>query len=365
MDLELDDMNNVLEIKEIHSREYLPMCLQKTNEPSLQGVNDWLRKRNLPPSREGLKELHKEFGRFENYRNMFSLSDQYWFQRNTRETWDKLNFFTHTYPTAIGDAQFAPWMVTEEDLKAQSPDLTTNGVCRKQWIQDPETLDSYLLKARSVAHQQEPLSEVLTSLLLKRMNILPFVNYELTVNKLYLCSKSKCFVTRDTEFVPAKSLFDMRERRAGETSYQHFLIVCDDYGIRGAKEYLDKMIFIDALTGNNDRHWGNFGFLRNVEEPGGKLMFAPLFDFGSAFLSYGKKSLDRKSVFVNEEVRVCKNYRSLFHGQAFEDLSELYEIIDMYPDLHEDIKKDIKEGFKEKIETFILNESSRGGAKSR
>lgn len=58
-------------------------------------------------------------------------------------------------------------------------------------------------------------------------------------------------------------------------------------------DYLVVMILFDYLLGNEDRHYNNFGVLRNCKT--GKFMAAPLFDFGLGLfehdLRYQNKSL--------------------------------------------------------------------------
>lgn len=176
---------------------------------------------------------------------------------------------------------FSPWEVREENLSLSTPDITTNGVLRKRWIRE-ENGESYLIKAGSKFYHQEPLSEVLASITLERLELLPFVKYELAVDGLRLCSKCKNFVNENTEFVPASYIYSKIPRKKDETVYEHLLLMCEKYGIANAQEYINNMITADKIIGNDDRHLGNFGFIRDVET--GKIIgFAPLFDSGSAY----------------------------------------------------------------------------------
>ena len=55
---------------------------------------------------------------------------------------------------------------------------------------------------------------------------------------------------------------------------------CAAIGIDNAADMLDKMIVCDDLLANHDRHWRNFGIIRDVETL--ECRPAPLFDSGSS-----------------------------------------------------------------------------------
>ena len=118
--------------------------------------------------------------------------------------------------------------------------------------------------------------------MLGKMNIIPFVEYELVIEGLRLCSKCRNFVDEDTEFVPASHIYYKKPRKATDTIYAHLMKMCRCYGIKDAEDYVDAMIAADHILGNDDRHLGNFGFIRDVETAG-ITGFAPLFDSGSSY----------------------------------------------------------------------------------
>ena len=344
------EQNKITDIGELYDPAALPIILQ--HKLDLESINKWLSKRKMPDNREGLTEVKNIYGAFENYRNMFSLTDQYWFKRSNKDSWDKLNFFSNKYSTAVGRSLFTPWAVNKDEISKQSPDLTTNGVLRKMWIQDDD-MTSYLIKAGSKKFHQEPLSEVLASLLLHRLHIVPYVEYELCVYGLRICSKCKNFVTKDTEFVPAQYIYSKEPRLSNETKYEHFVRMCGLYEIKNVEHYLDHMILADIIIGNDDRHLGNFGFLRDVNT--GKFIgFSPLFDFGSAFCEYNadKKTTSENKVFADQEHRVLITYGYEASIRILEDYTPLFNLIDMYPNLTEKQKDAIKGGIKKRAARF-------------
>lgn len=331
----------ITDIRRIREKEFLPICLQK--DMTIEKSNRWLSKRKIPKNREGLEEATILFGDYLQFRNMFSLSDQYWVKYQKNDTWEKGNFFTNRYSNAVGRSFFIPWELNKKEVRQQGPDLTTNGVLRKVWMQD-EHKESFLIKAGSRKFHQEPISEVLSSFMLKHVNFIPFVEYTLYVYGYRMCSKCKGFVTKDTEFIPFKQLYDYEPRKENETPYDHVLRACDAFEIIGAKEYIDKMILADILIGNKDRHLGNFGVLRNANTA--KIEgFSPLFDFGSAF--WGKQDEEKrkvKTMFNSVEKEVLKRNKEYLASKLPENEELLFSFIDMYPEITIAEKQEIKKG---------------------
>src|SRR5699024_8037502 len=76
--------------------------------------------------------------------------------------------------------------------------------------------------------------------------------------------------------------------------YQHFIDCCRELGIDGAVPFLDRMIVLDYLIANEDRHFNNFGVLREAETLKW-IGFAPIYDSGSS-LGYDKMPAQIRSV---------------------------------------------------------------------
>ena len=322
------------------ANDLMPVSLQDGFD--LEKLNQWFGKRRIPEKREGLKQARLLAHGFDEDRNYFSLSDQYWVKQSPRDSWRKLNFFTNRYSQEIGNLFFEPWNADLTKIKEPSPDRTTNGVLRKKWVQDEEG-NSWLIKAGSVIYHQEPLSEVLASIMLQKMDILPFVPYELVVEGMRFCSKCRNFVTADTEFVSASELFRRKPRKNGVSVYDHLLHMCEDYQIENAKEYLDRMIIVDHVLCNPDRHLGNFGFLRDANN--GKILgFAPLFDCGSAYWGKSDEVYEVKSkLFEDCRIDILEEAGKKGLLQNAKTSREMKRLVSMYPEIGEKKKAAIKE----------------------
>ena len=65
--------------------------------------------------------------------------------------------------------------------------------------------------------------------------------------------------------------------------YQHYLNICNEADVRDIQTFMDKMIVVDHIIANEDRHTNNFGLLRNADT----LEFisaAPVYDSGTSLL---------------------------------------------------------------------------------
>ena len=92
------------------------------------------------------------------------------------------------------------------------------------------------------------------------------------------------------DFVSAYYIFSAFPRADGVSAYDHFLACCEKLGIPDVPERLQQMMILDYLICNQDRHFGNFGAIRDavtLEWVG----FAPIFDSGTSlwFDQYASK----------------------------------------------------------------------------
>ena len=280
-----DDTSTILKVSEVIRLEYLPTGITITNGlPDRKSLNDWWRGRSIPASRSGIREaLHimnvssteqlliKCYG--------LSLSDQYWINPHDHPLdWDHINFFENPFSDDVGNALFGQTSPHEE-LELMSPCNTSDGWLRKKWkIIDGKRC---LIKSGSNPFHQEPLNEVLATFLHQRLNHAAYVKYDLFWENDIPYSVCENFVTSETELVSAYSIFKSQKKRNHHSYHEHFLLCCEHYGIPGMKEFLNYLLIFDFLIANTDRHFGNFGAVRNVDT----LQWvgpAPVFDSGTS-----------------------------------------------------------------------------------
>ena len=84
----------------------------------------------------------------------------------------------------------------------------------------------------------------------------------------------------NTEFLNAQWIIQ-KEPQGMKDMYAHFLDICKKNGIQDVKERMDEMMWLDFIIGNEDRHRGNFGILRNSDTLKW-VSIVPIFDNGNS-----------------------------------------------------------------------------------
>lgn len=268
------------------NEDYAPFGLIKMNEIDKVEFNKWWKNRQIPASRKGLKEvLHNSnvydkdnFDLLDAKAYCLSLSDQYWVKGvDEKISWESINFFDNEFSEDIGKILFNGGK-TALNLNLNTPDMTSNGNYEKRWkIIDGER---YLLKAGSKIYNQEPFNELIATKLYERLlNKDEYVEYSVIFDDDKAISKCKNFITKETELVPAWKINEYYEFLDDEDKYTHYIRCLNNLGIKDAETLTDKMIVCDYIIANKDRHFNNFGVIRDVNT----LKFigvAPIFDNG-------------------------------------------------------------------------------------
>ena len=265
---------------------YAPFGLIKNNDIDKNEFNKWWKNRQIPASRNGLKEiLYKSniydkdnFDLLDTKAYCLSLSDQYWVKRVDEDIlWENINFFDNEFTEDIGKILFYGGN-TQVNLNLNTPDMTSNGNYEKRW--KIINGDRYLIKAGGRMINQEPFNEVIATKLYERiLNEDEYVKYEIIYDKERALSICKNFITKNTELIPAWKINEYYEKKSSENKYDHYIRCLKELNILNANLLVDKMLVCDFILANKDRHFNNFGVIRNVET----LKFekvAPIFDNG-------------------------------------------------------------------------------------
>ena len=128
--------------------------------------------------------------------------------------------------------------------------------------------------------QQEPYNEVIASELMEKLNI-PHVPYRIIMQGDYPYSVCEDFIDADTELISADYIMKSQKKANHLTTYQHYLNCCAAFGISNAQQAVDQMIVIDYLLANTDRHYNNFGAIRNANSLEW-IGSAPIYDSGTS-----------------------------------------------------------------------------------
>ena len=169
------------------------------------------------------------------------------------------------------------------------------------------------------------------------------VPYTLIWNKEAPYSVCEDFVDENTELIPAWRVMMTQKKNNSTSVYQHFVNCCEALGIKDVVPFLDRMITLDYIIANEDRHFNNFGLIRNAETLEW-IGMAPIYDSGSS-LGYDKLPGQMKS----EKDVGCKPFKNhhieqLRLVQSFDwlDLSMLNDVEDI---IREVLSKDTDETY--------------------
>lgn len=264
--------------------DHLPVGVSLTKRGADRAeLNHWWMGRSIPASRSGIKEALNALGITAPQMLLtkcmgLSLSDHYWMNPADQPLdWEKINFFDHPFSGDVGNALFGKEFPGDSP-NLMSPDNTSDGWLRKKWtIAEGKRC---LLKGGSAPFYQEPLNEVLASMLLRRLNI-PHVSYQILWDREYPMSVCEDFISRETELVSAWSILQTAKKENSQSLLQHFLGRCECLAIPGMSRGLDQIMTLDFLLANTDRHFHNFGAVRNPDTLEW-LGPAPIFDSGTS-----------------------------------------------------------------------------------
>lgn len=285
VELELDeDTATILKVGKTYELDFLPVGIDvKTGIPNKKELNEWWFGRSIPASRAGIRTALERMGVCHSEQLLLrcyglSLSDQYWMKPVDSELkWKNINFFENDFSDDVGNVLFG--QPAGQDIDLMSPCNTSDGWLKKKWkIIDTKRC---LIKAGSNPYMQEPVNEVFGTRLHQRLGGKNYVSYKVLFENGVPYSVCENFINTNTELVSAVSINRSMKKRSQFSSYEHFMNACGRLGIPGIKEFMDYMLVFDYLMANTDRHFGNFGAIRDVESlewigP------APIFDSGTS-----------------------------------------------------------------------------------
>ncbi|MDR1764691.1 MAG: helix-turn-helix domain-containing protein [Lachnospiraceae bacterium] len=291
------------------AEKLLPIDLQPTNE----GVVKWLERRVIPKNRTFVEEILKTLGIAVNDTKGIidvckglSLNDSYWVvPKGFAGKFSEYNLYENRFSEILSLVAYTGIGQTHGAFST-SPELTTNGMLPKGW-RFIENDGIYLYKGGTAGYAnagKEPYSEFYACQVANAMG-LDAVQYDLENWKGILASKCKLFTDIDTAFVPIG-------RIVREGGLKAVLEYSDTLG-QEFTESIKSMLVLDAVIYNEDRHFGNFGVLRD-NKSGKILRPAPLFDHGLSLFCF---AMDNDLANI---VEYAKTRTTPYSGVSFESI---------------------------------------------
>lgn len=219
--------------------------------------------RKAPRNRGHICALLKEMGStdiesFIKVSNAASLTDTFWIRDEAnRKTWRNVSLYKNDF---------------ERD-ECEMAELTMAGDFPKCWVRTDGQL--YLLKRGSETYGREVFAEFYASQVAEEICTQP-VTYDLKKQNGHLSTECEIFTSEATGF----SQMTWHVKNPYNVTPSEALAIMEQYG---DGDNFRRMMVLDALTLNIDRHLGNFGLLINNDtlEP---LGMAPEFDNNRSML---------------------------------------------------------------------------------
>ena len=319
-------LGRITQIKKILNPEHLPVGTNHEGVLQAKYLESWQKDRAIPFNRQSLDLYTNYFGTTAlmaaQMSGSFSLTDHYWFkEKGNDDKWEDLCFQSNGISTDF--AEFFLDMLTGKNPKGNGipklPDVNTDGVLPKMWIQDKNGAFS-LVKFGEYGDYKDcnllSANEVACSKIAKLMDIdaVPYEGIWLPGLNEPAC-KCENFVPSDMEFV---TFAQIAKEHAG-TQFDLYELIKE----MGYKKEVEDMVRFYFLIHNKDGHTKNCGFLRNAKTL--KIeRFAPLFDHGCS-LNYDKIGSADQSVKPfratrEEQIALVSNLKNM---PKFEDMGEI------------------------------------------
>lgn len=289
----------------------LPLDMERTGP----GIVKWLSRRVIPKNRMFVDEILKTLGLSHNDTKGIidvckglSLNDSYWVVPEGFEgKFAQYNLYDNRFSEMLALVAYTGAGQSRQAFTT-SPELTTNGMLPKAWrFIDGDGI--YLYKGGTAGASntgREPYCEYYASQIAETMK-LNAVHYDLENWKGITASKCALFTDVNTSYIPIGRIV-----KAGGIK------ACLDYyeALGSAfSEQLCSMLVFDALIYNEDRHFGNFGVLRD-NHTGNIIAPAPIFDNGLSLLCYaGREDLETPAA-----LRAYADTRTNPYGISFEEV---------------------------------------------
>lgn len=335
-----EESGTITTVTATHNPDHLPVGVHFRHGSFIdkRELNGWFRERCIPAMRDGASKLLTGLNlhslkQLVLYSNGLCLSDSYWFKpADSNKNWEDVNFFGNSFSEDVGDL-LLDIVPPNDKLDLCSPDNTTEGCLKKRW----KIIDGRrcLVKGGEPPYFQQPINEVISTMVMKQLGV-PHIPYSLTWINGEPYSVCEDFITPETELVTAWRVMQIRPKANHHSHFLHYISLCEENGLTDIRRAIDEMIVVDYIIANEDRHFNNFGIIRNSDTLEW-VSAAPIFDSGT--------SLD-----CGKDFHICKPFK-VTHGEQLRLVSS-YDWLDLsqLDGIDEEINEFLSD---EKIAVFI------------
>ncbi len=250
--------------------------------PRFTDIYTWVDNRNYAKHKEHLQKWLREWQidnakGFLEMTHALSLNDSLWVKPVESDlAWERMNLYDNEFTDVVSKTAFEKGLQGLK-LSSTSPEFTSEGSFEKCWMREEDGVFLYKKGASGFANAgKEPYSEYYASQYSSAL-CRSYVDYDLMMFKGALVSRCRMFTSADRGFVPIYKYLD------GEKKYR-FRDIIEFLKPYGFEKDFKRMIVLDAVIMNPDRHFGNFGFIVD-NDTFEVLDFAPVFDHNMSMLA--------------------------------------------------------------------------------
>ncbi len=250
-----------------------------------RNIESWIENRKASKHNAHLRELMAICGCDKNEgfirtTHAASINDTFWIKTDKEDiSWDQVSFYKNEFNEVVSRLAFEGIGLYGIKLSSTSPELSTNGSFRKCWMRENGEIWLYK-RGHSLGRNAglEPYCEVMGAELAGKI-CKDTVSYHLARLHGELASKCRLFTDETYGYVPYTDINGKDPSPDGMLKF---------YSEIGAEDGFRRMVVLDSLTFNQDRHTGNHGVLvdNDTLQP---VCMAPVFDMNLSLLPYAEK----------------------------------------------------------------------------
>ncbi len=318
-----------------------------------RNILDWVDRRRAPKHRTHIEQLLRECGcenldGFLRVAHALTLNDTFWVkEENSSLCWKDVSLYCNPFDELISHVAFEGGLYGEH-FSTTSPEFGTDGAFAKCWIQEDDTV--YLLKRGSSGASNaglEPYSELYSSQIARYL-CRSYVSYDVVEYRNKLASKCKLFTSENEGFVPISRYME-------RVNIQELL---DFFEKIDCGDDFRRMLVLDAVIVNVDRHLGNFGVMIDNESMKMKRM-APVFDHNQALIPYATDEdfTDIYQYLQAKGTRIGNDFNTVAHAMLTPSIRA--DLINLKGFQFEDSKFECSTTRKRQLETLVNTQIAR------
>lgn len=317
--IEDDDILNVQYNNDKNALSHLPVGYAKN-------LKKWLHSRTVPAARYAIQNKDSTLTPFRYMLSNYglSLTDAYWIRPvKSNYTWKTINLYTNSFKDTT-DLELRSSIIAGVKGISFTPSGTLNGDLRKKWLISKNG-QRILVKGNYSNSCIQAISEVFATEIYKQQPYkvaytpYEFINLKASGKEILGCA-CPAYTSENLEFVSAYDLLLEYKKPNNMNTFQFYKQLVYKLTGQNVDNYYDMMLMTDFIITNTDRHFNNFGVLRNSDT----LQYvcpAPIYDSGNSlfykqdYVPVGKALLEIEvTSFKSIEVELLKEVkqRTLF-----------------------------------------------------